>query len=175
MTTNHRPTLESKRGKRITIKDSISHSRNQPQQKSLKYRNDIPIPNDILSNAVKQLKEEEEEVEEPEKKKIKLEETKEEVKEESECESESESDSEDDETAELLAEIEKIRNEKKQEEDKIKSNNPLVKIDNKQLQKKSWRSSTFREKKQPSNESPKFTNDTLKSDYHQKLLSKVFK
>lgn len=40
MTTNHRPTLESKRGKVNSITDTISHSRALPQQTTLKYRED---------------------------------------------------------------------------------------------------------------------------------------
>lgn len=35
---NHRPTLESKRGKRIAIGNLIQHARNQPQHKTLKRR-----------------------------------------------------------------------------------------------------------------------------------------
>lgn len=35
---NHRPTLESKRGKRIAIENLIQHARNQPQHQTLKRR-----------------------------------------------------------------------------------------------------------------------------------------
>lgn len=41
MTTNHRPTLESKRGRAHEIKDSITHSRAQRGQTSLKLRLDV--------------------------------------------------------------------------------------------------------------------------------------
>lgn len=41
MTTNHRPTLESKRGRDITIKDTIQHARSGRGQTSLKLRLDI--------------------------------------------------------------------------------------------------------------------------------------
>ena len=41
MSTNHRPQLESKRGKVIKIKDTIQHARGLPQQTSIKYRQDI--------------------------------------------------------------------------------------------------------------------------------------
>ncbi|KAK6455493.1 Pre-mRNA-splicing factor Cwf15/Cwc15 [Scheffersomyces xylosifermentans] len=42
MTTNHRPTLESKRGKVQAIGDTIAHARALPQQTKLKYRQDVP-------------------------------------------------------------------------------------------------------------------------------------
>lgn len=41
MTTNHRPTLESKRGRENAIKDTIQHSRSLNGQSSLKLRLDI--------------------------------------------------------------------------------------------------------------------------------------
>ncbi|RLV83649.1 Pre-mRNA-splicing factor CWC15 [Meyerozyma sp. JA9] len=40
MTSNHRPTLESKRGKVLDIRDSIAHSRALPSQTKLKTRKD---------------------------------------------------------------------------------------------------------------------------------------
>ncbi|KAF8004322.1 hypothetical protein HF325_001770 [Metschnikowia pulcherrima] len=41
MTTNHRPTLESKRGRDVAIKDTIQHARASRGQTSLKLRLDI--------------------------------------------------------------------------------------------------------------------------------------
>lgn len=41
MTTNHRPTLESKRGRANGIKDTIQHSRSLKSQSSLKLRLDV--------------------------------------------------------------------------------------------------------------------------------------
>ena len=41
MTTNHRPTLESKRGRANAIKDTIQHSRSLNSQTSLKLRLDV--------------------------------------------------------------------------------------------------------------------------------------
>ncbi|CAK7894400.1 pre-mRNA-splicing factor Cwc15p [[Candida] anglica] len=55
MTTNHRPTLEAKRGKSQGIRDSIAHSRALPQQTKLKYRSDIDP--DVAKRAVEELKE----------------------------------------------------------------------------------------------------------------------
>ena len=54
MTTNHRPTLESKKGKNITIRDSIVHARSFPQLQNLKVRSDIPPQ--TLDKAVKELR-----------------------------------------------------------------------------------------------------------------------
>ncbi|EGW32494.1 uncharacterized protein SPAPADRAFT_61560, partial [Spathaspora passalidarum NRRL Y-27907] len=56
MTTNHRPTLESKRGKVKSINDSIVHARALPQSGSLKYRTDIPSVK--FEDGVKELKRE---------------------------------------------------------------------------------------------------------------------
>lgn len=59
MTTNHRPTLESKRGKETTISNTIFHSRSLPQHTSLKYRSDIRKPKvdtKIGKQAVEELK-----------------------------------------------------------------------------------------------------------------------
>lgn len=44
MTTNHRPALESKRGKVNSIRDTISHARTLPQHTTLKYRRDVRKP-----------------------------------------------------------------------------------------------------------------------------------
>lgn len=43
MSSNHRPTLESKKGKKRPIGDTIVHSRNLPQQTKLKFRSDAPF------------------------------------------------------------------------------------------------------------------------------------
>ena len=43
MSTNHRPTLESKKGKKRPIGDTIVHARTLPQQTTLKYRTDVPF------------------------------------------------------------------------------------------------------------------------------------
>ncbi|CAR65837.1 DEHA2E16566p [Debaryomyces hansenii CBS767] len=59
MTTNHRPTLESKRGKAESISNTIFHSRSLPQHTSLKYRGDIRKPKvdtKIGKQAVEELK-----------------------------------------------------------------------------------------------------------------------
>ncbi|EGV65642.1 complexed with cef1p [Yamadazyma tenuis] len=45
MTTNHRPTLESKKGKKRPIGDSVVHARGLSQQTELKYRSDAPFYN----------------------------------------------------------------------------------------------------------------------------------
>jgi protein CWC15 len=97
--------------------------------------------------------------------------------------SDSESDSED-ETALLMAELQKIRQERQTEEennhqkivDHAMVSNPLVKIKDTEdsIGKKSWRKSTpFNKKATIESKKPiEFNNDTLKSDYHRKFLSK---
>ncbi|KAK6886376.1 Pre-mRNA-splicing factor CWC15 [Candida tropicalis] len=150
MSTNHRPQLESKRGKVIKIKDSIKHARALPQQKSLKYRQDIPS---TISG--------------------KEEETKEDKESESE---ESDSDS-DDETALLLQEIEKIRQEKL-ENDKDQNESKVVAIKpGSSTKKKSWRSTTTfnNNKSKQAKEEKKYSTDSLDSEYHQKLMSKYIR
>ncbi|CAK9437070.1 uncharacterized protein LODBEIA_P15140 [Lodderomyces beijingensis] len=56
MTTNHRPQLEAKKGRRLNIQGSIVHARALPQQQKLKYRSDIP--KEKFTRAVQELKHE---------------------------------------------------------------------------------------------------------------------
>lgn len=230
MTTNHRPTLESKRGKVQAINDSISHSRALPQQTQLKYRKDLRNridPNKIKSavDELKQellkdegrlnneLKQEDDDfmngedkgqirrIENEEKLIYKDKEdnngsisneskpeseSQEESGSDSEINSESEDDSED-ETAELMAELQKIKKEKEDEKQKIEleaksklaaTSNPLVKVGEDGYKvKKSWRSNTaFRLKNKNNQENnSQYTNDTLDSEHHQDFLSKYIK
>ncbi|RLV92983.1 Pre-mRNA-splicing factor CWC15 [Spathaspora sp. JA1] len=194
MTTNHRPTLESKRGKVKSITDSIVHARALPQSGSLKYRTDIPSVK--FKNGVNELKREllqlegndkkkrKEEVVDDKESKVDLKENlekvndvndpdKQEDNENSESSDNEEEDSEDEETALLMAEIAKIRKERA-EADKSKVKNPLVNTDKEIFPaKKSWRSSTFKTKnKQVVVQKNNDNDDTLDSEFHQKFLSK---
>ncbi|RCK64045.1 Pre-mRNA-splicing factor CWC15 [Candida viswanathii] len=191
MSTNHRPQLESKRGKVIRIKDSIRHARGLPQQKSLKYRQDIPSAvGDYESDegSDDEDKEKEETVSEPALKKAKVEastirevvtkvaEKPEEEDAPSESESESESDS-DDETAALLEELEKIRQEKDKQDDQEEQSKSLAVQQEPSTKKKSWRLSTaFNNKANPQTDKDKrYSTDVLDSEYHQKLMSKYIR
>lgn len=60
MTTNHRPTLESKRGKTISVTDSIVHARQIGQNQSLKLRSDVNPQ--VAKRAWMELKEEQAQV-----------------------------------------------------------------------------------------------------------------
>ena len=197
MSTNHRPQLESKRGKVIKIKDSIKHARALPQQKSLKYRQDIPS---TISGYGSDSEDEEEEEKEEEKeeerdeistpplKKIKIDNTtvakeesrtskEEETKEDKESESEESDSDSDDETALLLQEIEKIRQEKL-ENDKDQNESKVVAIKpGSSTKKKSWRlTTTFNNNKsKQAKEEKKYSTDSLDSEYHQKLMSKYIR
>lgn len=197
MSTNHRPQLESKRGKVIKIKDSIKHARALPQKKSLKYRQDIPS---TISGYGSDSEDEEEEEKEEEKeeerdeistpplKKIKIDNTtvakeesrtskEEETKEDKESESEESDSDSDDETALLLQEIEKIRQEKL-ENDKDQNESKVVAIKpGSSTKKKSWRlTTTFNNNKsKQAKEGKKYSTDSLDSEYHQKLMSKYIR
>lgn len=99
-----------------------------------------------------------------------------------------ESDSDDDEA--LLREIELIKKEREEakqsiEEEKIleraKTSNPLLLFDenktneDNKTKKKSWRNAKTMSKKLESNEVDRFSNDTLKSDFHQDFLDRYIK
>lgn len=191
MSTNHRPQLESKRGKVIKIKDSIKHARALPQQKSLKYRQDIASTiSGYGSDSDSEDEDEGDEISTPPLKKIKIDnttvakeesitskemETKEDNESESE-ESDSDSDS-DDETALLLQEIEKIRQDKLAN-DKDQNESKLVAIQTgSTTKKKSWRLTTAfnNNKSKQAKEEKKYSTDSLESEYHQKLMSKYIR
>lgn len=174
MTTNHRPTLESKRGRENVIRDTIQHSRSINSQTLLKLRLDIsgsqvePI---LGKRALDELKEGE--------KKPKIEETTEAEAAQSSSsassgeESGSDYESEDD-TEALMAELAKIRKEredKKKEESALKGN-PLLHMGDLPAPKKSWRSNTAFKRSKPDKKEDEFTTDTLNSDTHRKFLSK---
>ncbi|ODV78001.1 uncharacterized protein CANTADRAFT_23111 [Suhomyces tanzawaensis NRRL Y-17324] len=104
--------------------------------------------------------------------------------------SEDSNDESDDETELLLAELAKIKQERQQEKEnkekaeraeKAKSSNPLVSLDESEPPaKKSWRSSTaFNNKPKPKpkgeQNNDNFTNDTLRSEFHKKFLSKYIR
>lgn len=229
MTTNHRPTLEGKKGRNNTIQDSIKHARALPQNTRLKFRSDVRKP--ILSHskgnkAVKELKEElllseiatngdkrnkdiadketsisnatlltgvtgpkenekhasddenttgNEPQPESEGSTFSLEE-------EDEEEEEEETDDEDELIMQELAKIKKERALKREndsvakEKDDVSQKNPLLNIDKNRgtggPKASSWRKTTaFRNEKSQHN-GEEYTNDTLKSEFHQKFLSK---
>lgn len=213
MTTNHRPTLESKRGKTQGIRDTISHKRSLPLQTEVKYRQDARISKKAGRKAVDELKREllrseveaksegakelamprddegGEEVEEwdrrneDEKENDKKEEKgdgdekenhKEEEKGNEDDHSENSDASDDDpesdsETEQLLAELAKIKAEKL----KAAEATPIPPTDS-QPPKKTWRKTAFRNLS-TDKKSEDFTNDTLKSDFHQSFLSKYIR
>lgn len=226
MTTNHRPTLESKKGRNNTIQDSIKHARALPQNTRLKFRSDIRKP--ILSHsrgdkAVKELKEElllsEIATNGDEKYKGVLNEdastinatylpgvtgSKDNLKNASDDESskgnelqhksdydtssleeeeeEEETDDEDELIIQELAKIKKERALKRQndaaakQKDDVNQKNPLLNIHKDKAtgvhKASSWRNSTtFRNEKSQHN-GEEYTNDTLKSEFHQRFLSK---
>lgn len=192
MTSNHRPTLESKKGKKRAIGDTIVHARSLAQQTNLKYRHDTPI--DISSEEVKQFHDQVN-------KKIKVSTRPDDepvkpadnivvVKEldgvldlgkslDSEVESgaesegaseESDSESESDSEA-LLAELAKIKAEKEQKRAEQQ------KVIEESSKKKSWRTSAFKQKKpmkKPSQQTT-FTTNSIELEYHQSFLSKFIR
>ncbi|CCE86074.1 Piso0_005723 [Millerozyma farinosa CBS 7064] len=223
MTTNHRPTLESKKGRNNTIQDSIKHARSLPQNTRLKFRSDVRKP--ILSHskgnkAVRELKEElllseiatsedkrnkdiadkeasisnaalltgvtgqkENEEHASDDQNTKGDESQPESKESSSSSEEEEETDDEDELIMLeLAKIKKERALKREtdsaakEKDDVSQKNPLLNIDKNRgtgaPKVSSWRkTTTFRNEKSERNEED-YTNDTLKSGFHQKFLSK---
>lgn len=199
MTTNHRPTLESKRGKVQAIGDLISHKRALPLQTLLKVRRDGPtrIDENAGKRAVDELKREllvRENAQNGPAKRLadfqsllaKRARTEGENSEPSASEDESDydgslgSDSEDMEA--LMAELAKIKEEKrllKQKKDhenallRASTSNPLVLLTEEKPVKKSWRSgTTFSGEDNLKLLDVGFTNDTLKSEHHKQFLSK---
>lgn len=192
MSTNHRPQLESKRGKVIRIKDSIKHARALPQQTSLKYRQDVRPPvGDYKSDS----EGDDPEVTTPPLKKIKIESKevlmdrlevaneKREITDVQENESDSGSDSgtdseSDDETALLLQEIEKIRQEKVSQDQDEGETRSVETPPNTSAKRKSWRLTTAFDNKSKAltdKTEEKYSTDCLDSEYHQKLMSKYIR
>lgn len=226
MTTNHRPTLESKKGRNNTIQDSIKHARALPQNTRLKFRSDVRKP--ILSHskgnkAVKELKEElllseiatngDKQIKDIEDKETFIPnaallpgvtESKENLKHASDdenttgnetqheskyntssLEEEEEDEETDDEDELIMQELAKIKKERAlkrendsaaKENDDVSQKNPLLNIDKNRTtgatKASSWRkTTTFRNEKTQRNEED-YTNDTLKSGFHQKFLSR---
>ena len=200
MSTNHRPQLESKRGKVIRIKDSIKHARGLPQQTSIKYRQDIKNDktttefndshkHESINPPTKKLKIEpkkeitdkpsNQEVDEIEILSKNHDESEISANEKLESEEESDEDSEedsDDDTALLLKEIENIRREK-EKQDSTTNNSIALHNNETTLKKKSWRlSTTFNNKsKKQSINNKTYTTDTLNSEHHQKFMSKYIR
>lgn len=188
MTTNHRPTLENKRGRRNDIGDSIQHSRAQKSHASLKLRLDIQgtkIDPVASKRAIAELGE-------PNKrhKLINSDEVADEVEtsgnarstdsgqasrsdSEQDFASSSEDDESDSEAEALRAELQSIREEKEREKQRMLQSNPLL---NPSKDKKSWRSLAFGKKldskatKGPAGQ--EYTTDTLHSKTNRDFLSK---
>lgn len=213
MTTNHRPTLESKRGKKRPISDTIVHAKGLNQQGLLKYRSDLKHY-DVSAEQARQLNDEinlKDKAKRVEKVTERVTDTETEVphndatgvktgeksegpssvhsgteeaaldpKEEanskaSDVDSELDSDSDSDsDTEALLAELNKIKQEKElqkqQEKQKLLNSNPLLTEE----PKKGWRSSAFRSKKKPKKDE-QFTTNTVESEYHQLFMKKFIR
>lgn len=195
MTTNHRPTLESKRGRSNEIKDTILHSRSLPGQLSMKLRLDIvgaQLDSSLTKRAVeeiggnsKRLKSDKVSQDQmshdfpaktlsspsdPDETELKKDET----AASSESEYSSGDESEDEEEL-LMRELAKVKKEKEEQKKKKEAlvGNPLIAEDGtEKLQKKSWRSNTAFRQKTDLNTDKKYTSDTLSSSTHQKFLSK---
>ncbi|OVF07767.1 putative pre-mRNA-splicing factor [Clavispora lusitaniae] len=188
MTTNHRPTLESKRGRSNEIKDSIKHSRALPGQLSMKLRSDIVgkhVDSSLGKRAVTELEES--------RKRSKYEEgdgkdtlsakgsNNSEQSSESERgisdESEDEESDSESETELLMQELNKLKKEKEEIKREVTtSENPLLPPDETEvLPKKSWRSGTSFREKSNSKSDKQYTTDTLNSPAHQKFLSKYIR
>jgi protein CWC15 len=224
MTTNHRPTLESKRGKAEGVRDTISHKRNLPQQTTLKFRKDTKYNvsrTDIDDLKYELLKQEgnvipKEEHQQSNKRRLVYDDDLHkrlktdvdqlgvdgdgagdgEVSHANEVYSENDSSEVDeensglgsevedeDETAQLLQELNKIKQERKLQQQKLdqenlvesaKVANPLVPLDSSAPSMNNWRKSTAFSRRDPPNDNQdsKYIPKISESDYHKKFLSK---
>ncbi|KAH3678945.1 hypothetical protein WICMUC_001313 [Wickerhamomyces mucosus] len=214
MTTNHRPTFESRRGRELE-QTSIVHSRQLPAYKQLKFRtgylNETETRNkyeelkkELLKNDKTLSIKDNEELEQQEesyvekRRRIALE-TQDLDKSDSESEgeggnenenhngvgdSESEDSEDEDEDAELLKELAKIKEERKQRElaEAIKLET-IQNVSSSSLSsshaKKSWRQSSIFKTHKSSNSKAKngdnYVNDLIKSDFHKKFMDKYVK
>ena len=198
MTTNHRPTLEAKRGKDEGIRNTIAHARALPQQTSLKYRSDIPIQQ--ARAAVEELKEST-----PEIKRRKVEERAQpsdsgadsgtdsgadsgadsgtDSGADSGADSLADGDSSDSETEQLMKELANIKRERQQKaeaqtakQDSALASNTLLNLAG-SAPKPSWRNSTaFSGQTAPQTDTAEpYTSVTLKSETHKKFISKYIR
>ncbi|OBA19069.1 hypothetical protein METBIDRAFT_47358 [Metschnikowia bicuspidata var. bicuspidata NRRL YB-4993] len=193
MTTNHRPTLESKRGRDVAIKNTIQHARSGPGQKSLKLRLDISGAQIDHVRGRKAL----DELERETKRHKTLDEflntgsfsqvegdgyesfdqsSSEELLSVAKCSDDDDSDEDD--TNALMEELRKVREEKKScaKQNTALISNPLIASDGSDTvnKKTSWRSSAiFSKAKKVPDQS--FTTDTLNSDTHKQFLAKYFR
>lgn len=186
MTTNHRPTLEAKRGKDEGIRNTIAHARALPQQTSLKYRSDIPIQQ--ARAAVEELKEST-----PEIKRRKVEESAQSSESgadsgtdsgtDSGADSKADGDSSDSETEQLMKELANIKRERQQKAeaqtaklDSALASNTLLNLAG-SAPKPSWRNSTaFSGQTAPQTDATEpYTSVTLKSETHKKFISKYIR
>lgn len=159
MTTNHRPTLESKRGRDNAIKNSIQHSRALAGQTELKLRPDIE---GAKVASPKRSLEETQDI----RKRKKTEGSPDALNlDASSLESGSLSDDEREdgenrESKEVIAELKKAKDEEKPE-----------------LRKKGWRSTPFRGRAPPKKEetNPTYTTDSVNSDKHRQFLSRYIR
>lgn len=178
MTTNHKPALESRKGREVQT--SILHSRDQPAHKQLKYRQF----KGKLEELKKELREGEEQLGEPEKEtyteqrqRIQEKYTQDESdsddgpreEEDGGGGSGSESESDSDDEAELLKELQKIK--KEREEQLLLQQMEQKEEELRSKPQKSWRQdSLFKENTKKPEE--QYVNDLVKSDFHKKFLDK---
>ena len=187
MTTNHRPTLEAKRGKDEGIRNTIAHARALPQQTSLKYRSDIPIQ--AARAAVEELKESS-----PDIKRRRVEESAQASHSGADSGADSGTDSgadsgpdsgdtSDSETEQLMKELANIKRECQQKaeaqtakRDSALASNTLLNLTG-SAPKSSWRNSTaFSGQNAPQTDPAEpYTSVTLKSDTHKKFISKYIR
>lgn len=175
MTTNHRPTLESKRGHGNPIKDTIQHARALGGQKELKLRPDIEGAKVSPSLGKRALEETE-----SSRKRRKDEEDEEESQatlntdasslESGSLSDDEREDGENKESREVIAELKKAK-----DEEQRAGHDNLLKTKG---GRSSWRNTPFRGKKETNDSNNKqlsYTTDTLHSETHRKFLSKYIR
>jgi protein CWC15 len=182
MTTNHKPTFESRRGRELHT--NILHARDQPAHKQLKYRNAKGKLEELKQELVERVcgpkenstvenkKEVTEESYSEKRRRIQESYADESNSSDGDDDGDDDSDaqSEEDDEAELLKELQKIKRERELQKEQEQIQQQELEL-HQNKPSKSWRQdSMFKENNKQRDEH--YVNDLIRSDFHKKFLDK---